>query len=258
MGDDILLGVAVVIIIAIAIVGCFLGLSMMRWKRLARKLESEHRAVSDQLQQMNDTFTDIRAQRHDMMKHVSAIQYLLEAGQFEEAKQYMQQLISVYDAVHESIKGEQGHLASLLYPLRMQAEEMGIAVHYHLELPLSAIPLSPIDQIRLLGNLLHNALEAAMGAAEQGLDSQIKLRSSRVGGHYIVEVSNTSLPIPGNILDRLYRRSGLTTKGGNHEGLGTYTIGKLVRQYKGKLDYQWDASEFYVKIKLPIIKDART
>lgn len=253
MDNSALIGIAGAVT-GIAIVAGLMVVPMMKWKRMAKKQAEERHAVLKQMEQMNDTFIEIRAQRHDLIMHVGAIQYLLEAEQIGEAKQYMKQLISTYDTVHESIKGEQGHLASLLYPLRLQAEDAGVAVHYDLEVPLSALPLSSVDQIRLMGNLLHNALEAAIEAVRHGLDSRIRLQSSRVGGHYIVEVSNTSMPIPAHVLDKLYKKSGLSTKGGSHEGLGTYTIGKLVRQYQGKLDYKLDAPEFYVKIKLPIIE----
>ena len=234
-----------------------MGIRLLAWKRKARRHASEREAALGQMARMNDTFVDIRAQRHDMMMHVGAIHYLLESGQYDEAKDYLEQLVSTYDTVHESIKGEHGHMSALLYPVRLQAEKSGVAVLYNLELPLSAMPLSHVDQIRLLGNLLHNALDAASAAAEAGAESRIKLQSSRAGGHYMIELSNTSTPVPAYLLDKLYTTGGASTKGGSHEGLGTYTIGQIVRSNKGKLDYKWDAPEFYVKIKLPIIEGRR-
>ena len=41
-----------------------------------------------QLKQFNETFQMVRKERHDYLKHVAAIQYLLEKEQFEEAKSH--------------------------------------------------------------------------------------------------------------------------------------------------------------------------
>lgn len=255
MGIDIIIGAAGTLLGVIGITcALWIGRQGGKWKQAAHVSEHNVKRLEHHIAVMNDTFLELRGQRHDMMKHVGAIQYLLESGRIDEANRYVEQLIGLYDHVHASMKGEDGHLASLLLHIRRQGEDEGIIVDYGLDAPLTIMPLSPIDQTRLMGNLLHNALEAAREAVRQGLEGRIKLYTASIGGHFILELSNTSPRIPAHVLDKMFAQSGQTTKKGAHEGLGTYIIGKLVHTHHGSLDYSWDTPLFTVKIKLPFIE----
>jgi two-component system, LytTR family, sensor histidine kinase NatK len=46
---------------------------------------------------INETFRIVRSERHDFLKHVSAIHYLLESEKNQEAKDYLDQLVDVYE-----------------------------------------------------------------------------------------------------------------------------------------------------------------
>jgi LytT family two-component system sensor histidine kinase NatK len=69
----------------------------------------------------------------------------------------------------------------------------------------------------------------------------------------VIELSNSTLPLPKEIIDSLFHASGQTTKEGDHQGLGTYIISKIVKAYHGKLEYTYLNHTLTIKIKLPII-----
>ena len=82
----------------------------------------------------------------------------------------------------------------------------------------------------------------------------ITLQFYKRSGLYLLTCKNSSLPIPTDILDTLFKAFGRTTKpGAEHEGLGTKIIYDVVAQYHGFLDFVYKDEEFTVKIKFPAI-----
>ncbi|MFB7156390.1 GHKL domain-containing protein [Lysinibacillus sp. NPDC056232] len=60
---------------------------------------------------------------------------------------------------------------------------------------------------------------------------------------------NSTIPLPTNVVDSLFDRSGLTTKQ-EHEGIGTTIIKDIVQKYNGFLDFTYKDEEF---IKFPAV-----
>jgi LytT family two-component system sensor histidine kinase NatK len=65
----------------------------------------------------NETFRPVRSERHDFLKHVSAIHYLLENKNNKEAKTYLDDLVDGYEETNLSIKGERGVVAGVLHQM---------------------------------------------------------------------------------------------------------------------------------------------
>ncbi|WP_246945085.1 sensor histidine kinase [Bacillus pinisoli] len=204
--------------------------------------------------QLNETFRMVRSERHDFLKHVSAMQFLLENDKHEEARHYLNQLVGTYEETNLTIKGERGVVAGILHKMYKQATDAGISIVYDVDLPISSLPISDQKMVALLGNLLTNSIEAAIEWKEQR-DSEaiITLQFYKRSGLYLLICKNSSMPIPTNILDELYVTYGHTTKNDDHEGLGTKQIFHIVNEHQGFLDFQYKDEEFMVKIKVPAI-----
>lgn len=204
---------------------------------------------------LNETFRVVRSQRHDFLKHVSAIQFLLEREKQEDASRYLEQLVGTYEETNLAIKGERGIVAGILHKMYKKATQAGIAMVLDVDLPLSTLPIADQKMVALLGNLLSNSIEAAAEWQEQR-ESQgiITLQFYKRSGLYILICKNHSMPIPNHILDKLYDSYGLTTKKEGHEGLGTKQILDIVKEHQGFLDFQYKDEEFMVKIKIPAIR----
>jgi two-component system, LytTR family, sensor histidine kinase NatK len=224
-----------------------------------KRRQNESDRLKNDLLRHNELLLEVRAQRHDFMKHLTAVQFMLEQGQTVEAKAYLDELLGAVAAVNRFIQGEDGHIAGLLYGTYRQADEAGVRVRYLLDAPGSLLPLPMLKQSELLGNLLANSLEAAIAVREQGGEAEIILHSAVRSGLYLLELANTSLPIPGEIQDRLFRSPVPSAKVGfnarRHEGLGTYIVSRLVAQHHGTIHFMAENGRFEVKIKLPILRD---
>ena len=217
-------------------------------------LEDALERLEEEREQQNLIFRKIRAQRHDFLKHANVTQHLLQENRVEEAIQYFNELIGEYQQVNATVKGEEGHMAAILFRYQKLCQDSQIQVAYDLEVPLSALPMKKTDQSKLISNLLENSLEAARAYRQQKEKGRIEVRSSLYGGIYILELTNNTLPLPNELSDYLFSRFEHTTKTGQHEGLGTFIIASMVKQYHGDLSYKYMGNELSVKIKLPNIQ----
>lgn len=235
----------------------FIGLETVRQagSRKLNILSHELQQFEEQRDHFNETFRIVRSERHDFLKHVSAVHFLLENGKNKEAKVYLDELVGGYEETNLSIKGERGIVAGALHQMYKRAQAAGISIVYDLDLPLSSLPFSDHNIVTLIGNLLSNSIDASEEWQKtHNEQAQISLQFYKKSGLYILICKNTALPIPNDILDQLYETYGITTKSDGHEGLGTKIIHDIVNGHKGYLDFVYKEEEFTVKIKVPAIR----
>lgn len=234
----------------------FIGIEGIRlfWAKQLTAYSNKLKEFKEQYNHINETFQIVRSERHDFLKHVAAIHYLLEAGKSDEAKSYLDNLVDGYEETNLSIKGERGVVAGVLHKMYQQAKASGISMIYDFDLPLSTLPLSDQHMVALIGNLLANSIDACEEwQKNQRKQAFVTLQFYKRSGLYIIICKNNSLPIPTNILDELYNSYGKTTKAGKHEGLGTKIIHDIVKDHQGFLDFVYKEQEFMVKIKIPAV-----
>ncbi|MBS4175103.1 GHKL domain-containing protein [Bacillus sp. FJAT-49736] len=235
----------------------FIGMEIVR-EYLGKKISMLEHSVMEfeaQREHINETFRIVRSERHDFLKHVSALHFMLENEKSQEAKAYLDELVDGYKETNLSIKGERGVVAAILHQMYRRAKAVGIDIIYDLDLPLSTIPIADQDMVTLLGNLLSNSIDACEEWQKtQHKQAQLSLQMYKRSGLYILICKNNSMPIPLEILDDLFHSFGKTTKGDGHEGLGTKIILDVVQAHQGFLDFVFKEQEFTVKIKIPAIR----
>lgn len=219
------------------------------------KLTRDIQTIISEREQMNETFRVVRSERHDFLKHISALHYMLESSHESELKSYLDQLVDGYEETNLSIKGERGTVAAILQQMYKKAKKLGIEVIYGLDIPISSLPLSDQELTSLLGNLLSNSIESCEEwQPKRGKQALITVQFYKRSGLYILICENNSLPIPNTILDNLFVTYGKTTKSGEHEGLGTKIIDDMVKHHQGFLDFTYKKEQFSIKIKIPAVK----
>ncbi|PLR91619.1 histidine kinase [Bacillus sp. T33-2] len=234
----------------------FFGIEVVRLIGAAKlaTLEQDLKQFEEERAHLNETFRVVRSERHDFLKHVVAVHFMLENGKYGEAKGYLDDLVGGYEETNLSIKGEHGVVAGILHQMYRRAQTAGISIVYDLDLPLSTMPLSDKNLVKLLGNLLSNSIDACEAWQKEHNDqAQLSLQFYKRSGLYLLICKNNSLPIPIDILDELFRTYGKTTKSGLHKGLGTKIIQDIVSGHHGFLDFTYKEQEFIVKIKIPAI-----
>lgn len=225
---------------------------------LSFHLQQQRKLLESQrndLKKMNETLLLVRKERHDFLKHISALHYLLENNNPKEAGNYLNELVEGYKETNLSIQGEHGTVAAMLHQSYQQGRGKGIEVTYDLESAISSLPLSNYDLTTLIGNILENALEASEAFQEAtGEKAHIILQAYKRSGLFILNCKNDTLPLPNKVLDHLFTRQAQTTKTGNGEGLGSQIIAEVIKKYQGHLDFTYKNKSFTLHIKLPAIE----
>ena len=217
------------------------------WKKLVQ-------TQSEEMKHLNETFLVTRKERHDFLKHISAMHYMLEKEQFAEATTYLDELVEGYKETNLSIQVERGTVAGILHHNYRRGKENGLEVVYDLETSISSLPLSDKDVTALIGNILENAMDAGIEfQTVKGKQAQVVLQAYKRSGLFILNCKNDSLPLPDEILDNLFQKKVPTTKSGDHEGLGTQIIAEIVGKYNGYLDYPYQDETFTLHITTPAI-----
>lgn len=241
--------------IYISAIMLFIVLEWYRRKKLRefKSLQETLRQTEAQQQQINETFRVVRQERHDFLKHVAALHFLMERSDYSEAKEYLHQLVDSYEETNLSIKGERGVIAGVLHEMYNKAKTLNIAIHYDLDIPCSQLPIADTQLVALLGNILSNSIEACQEWQKlNNAQGNISLQLYKRSGLYIITCKNNTVPLPRDIVDSLYGRSEITTKQG-HDGLGTTIIKDVVQKYKGFLDFTYKDEIFTLKLKFPAI-----
>ncbi|MDR4887643.1 GHKL domain-containing protein [Fredinandcohnia sp. QZ13] len=243
------------ITLVLGILCLYLFVMRLTLSRKMKILMEEVMHFDEQRAQFNETFRIVRSERHDFLKHVSAIHFMLETNKSEEAKHYLDDLVEGYKETNLSIKGERGVVAGILHQMYRKARALNIEVVYDFDVPLSTLPLSDQQIVTLIGNLLSNSIDACEEWQNKYNEQAfLTMQFYKRSGLYILQCKNNSLPIPTQVLDQLFVNFGKTTKGEGHEGLGTKLIQDVVHEANGFLDFVHKDEEFTIKIKIPAIR----
>lgn len=121
------------------------------------------------------------------------------------------------------------------------SERKGILMETSMDL-LPDLNFTDAEYVGLFGNLLDNAMEAA----EKTEQPWVRLTSAVSGGQWILKVSNSKLSA-----EKPLERAMETTKGSGH-GIGLKIISRIVKQYKGAIEYEDAGDSFNVMIVFSI------
>ncbi|WP_063836941.1 sensor histidine kinase [Phaeacidiphilus oryzae] len=205
---------------------------------------TELQALTGELDSARGFAEALAAQTHEAANRLHAVVSLIELGRPAEAVDFATaeleatQLLAdrVVDAVREPV------LAALLLGKTAQAAERGV------DLVLSAdsrvddgLPADshPRDLVTILGNLVDNAIDAAiLGAGRHPGIPTVTVTLRVDGAELLVRVADSGPGIPGDLAEEVFRR-GWTTKdpgeGGAH-GLGLALVAQAVRRGGGRVE----------------------
>ncbi|MDM5296855.1 GHKL domain-containing protein [Bacillus pumilus] len=219
-----------------------LSLYMMQTEH---QLKGRLQELSNAESKTNELLLELRSKHHETARHLNAFS---ASNDEHEIKDLIQQYVKHFPW----IKGENAYLASTLHTFFQRAEIEGIDLSLDLQAPFSSLPFSKADQVSFTGNLLDNALDAAIEAKQEGIKGRISVTTSIRSGLFLIQCENSTKGMDKHVLDQLFQTYGRTTKGGQHQGMGTYIIHKLVEKAEGTLDFTYRSPNLRIIFKIPI------
>jgi len=209
----------------------------------------------------------LREFHHDLVNHLTTVSMLIQIGAGDRAVKYLHEILRSTRPSAETAANTESHTVTLLLGMLGQkfarAEQENISLKVELGSGWNPVAVPDDVAVRLLGNLIDNALDAAALANGGGSNGS---KSNEKGGGGKVEVSvtadrptvrfrvwNNGPPIPRSDLQRIFK-PGETTKGGSHQGLGLSIVRRLVDEHGGTITVNSSAekgTEFIAEFREP-------
>lgn len=216
-----------------------LFISMSRLLR-QKELEAENRMLARQIQAQKEHYSELTAQydsirrmRHDIAKHINAMDSLLTAGRSEEAAAYVSELRAMpYDASLGIC--EHPVVDAFLHNAIQSASAAGVEVQASVSVPAD-VDIADTDLVCSFGNLLDNAVEACMG--QEG--AVIRMESYVAGGCLVITAENPVFP------EKQAKKALIP---GLQRGVGMRVLGDLAEKYGGRFSYEQDGEIFRAEI----------
>ncbi|OMP66941.1 sensor histidine kinase [Domibacillus epiphyticus] len=226
-------------------------LILQKWYQ--KELKKEVGDTEDTYQlEIQSLISSVQSLRHDYSNHIQVLHGLLKLEQYEKALEY---LITLSKEVHliESIKLDVSNpgLSVLLQTKKLSAHNHNIDIYFDIS-PDSFNTIKTTDLIKLLSNLIDNAIEAAIELPEKERNINIVCKAD--SNNYIFVVTNTGPGIDEKNKELIFK-SGFSTKKARHgkiRGQGLFIVKEVVNSYGGKISIDSNKNQTIMAVEIPI------
>lgn len=184
--------------------------------------------LKDHLYQVESLLKNLRLQKHEYGCHMQVILSLLELGKFNEARSYVNGLAQNHVPAEETYYTGHDSLTSLINCKSSVAQLKGIDFAVAIKTDLSKIDIPSWDLCSIIGNLIDNAMEAAIQADQPRVGLEFKYEND----FYTTYIYNNGAALP----DQDIFEFGFTTKDSAGRGYGLFLVKKLLNLYQGTIE----------------------
>lgn len=176
---------------------------------------------------------------HDIRNHIQAMERLYEEQKNMEGCQYVQDVHDMLNQLGQKYYTSSKILNIILNDKVQNMQTLGISA----DIKISEVNLGSIrdvDITTMFANILDNAIEAAVSSE----DKQIILRVAAVHDIITITLKNSFISLP------LRKENTFQSTKNNHEGLGLKNVERVVKDYKGDIQFEWGEKYFITRIML--------
>lgn len=208
--------------------------------------------LTDSIRNLEELNTRLRGQRHDYLNHFQVIYGLMELGEYEEAKHYIEPVFKDILKVSKALKTAQPAVNALLQSKIEAAEQKKIDLYLEIRTDLKYLPMEAWNLCKILANIIDNGMSAL---AEVEQEKNIYVVIGEDADSYLFEISNNGPEIPKNHLENIFKQ-GFSTKKEEEHGMGLYIVSRIVRESGGTVHVTSDAAKTCFYVRLPKMKNA--
>lgn len=184
------------------------------------------------LQQVESLLGTLQAQKHEYSRHIQAIQSLVYLNRIQEAKQYIEAITEGYWQIDNTVYSGDPVINGLLNSKRSAAESQGIEFAVAVKCDMDRIPIPSWDMCSIMGNLLDNAVEAAIEDPKQ---PRVAVEFKYEFGQYVIYIHNNGRGISAREKELVFE-PGYTSKNSAGRGYGLYLVKKLLDRYGAEIE----------------------
>lgn len=204
--------------------------------RVISQSVDEGARISQQLHivDVNQMFTTIRGQRHDFLNHAQVIHAMVSRGKYEQLQRYTDELIGEIKLINEVIQIGHPALAALIRSKIAIALARKVDLRYELfGLSDLLLGIKSIDLVKIIGNLIDNALDEASQLPAD--ERWIELKGNMKDNKLLLTIRNPGRHIPDEDLQQIFQ-AGYTTKDLiHHSGIGLSIVKERIEYYNGEI-----------------------
>jgi sensor histidine kinase regulating citrate/malate metabolism len=194
------------------------------------------------------TTTDtLRAQAHEFSNRMHVVSGLIELGEYDDVRAYIQQIAADQTELSSSVTSHVADpaVAALLIAKSSQATERGVELVVEPGTNLERLEEGLATDVNtVLGNLIDNALDAASGSADPVVEVEVAQRD----GVVTVKVRDSGPGVQSAIGDRVFAH-GFSTKAarsGQPRGIGLALVRVICRKRGGDVTVHNDDGAVFV------------
>lgn len=224
---------------------------LQKWyqKELTREVGDTEDTYHSEFQSL---IASVRSLRHDFSNHIQVIHGLLKLEENSKALDYLTGLSKEVHSI-ESMKLDVIHpgLSVLLETKRLSAQNYNIDIEIDVS-PESFNRVKTIDLIKLLSNVIDNAIEATIELPEH--ERRMNIACKADDEKYTFMVTNTG-PMISELDQENIFASGFSTKKaqkGKIRGQGLFIVKDLVNRYDGEIHVKSTEKETTVTMMIPV------
>jgi two-component system CitB family sensor kinase len=224
---------------------------------------TELRALTSELNSIRGFAESLHAQAHEAANQLHTVISLIELGRTEQALQYAAAELAVAQQLTDRVVGtvKEPALAALLLGKAAQASERGVELVVAEDIQVPPGAADPRDLVTIVGNLLDNALDAALAAAPpRRVEVGSRVIATSGGGsvdHVVLRVADSGSGLDPSDVERAFQR-GWSTKPddrGTGRGLGLALVAQAVHRNGGDIEVSGAVFTVRLPLQQPAVHD---
>lgn len=190
-------------------------------------------------------YEEIRRIRHDMKQSYNVISQFVADEHYDKLKEYLLQMNNLINSISSAITTNNDVVNAILNTKLSTAKSNGIKTLCNTIKDMHIKQIEEIDLCHLIGNLLDNAIEAAVKCTNDHT-KYIEISITEHKNIFMIKVKNSYVQ---GTLNPKFKTSKLNKI--NH-GFGIKTIKKIANKYNGFADFYTEDDLFCCNVMIPI------
>jgi sensor histidine kinase regulating citrate/malate metabolism len=226
---------------------------------------TELQTLTGELNTVRGFAESLRSQAHESANRLHTVVSLVEMGRTEQAVEFATAELEIAQQLTDRVMGAVAEpvLAALLLGKAAEASERGVELTLTGDTAMGDTDsrVAARDLVTILGNLIDNAIDAAIeGAADHegrpAVVVTVRTEGTVDGGELVLRVADTGRGLGENEVTEVFGR-GWSTKpadGPVGHGLGLALVGQAVRRYGGGIEVGREVGAVFT-VRLPLRPD---
>jgi two-component system CitB family sensor kinase len=218
---------------------------------------TEHIGLLRELDSVRGLTDALRAQQHEFTNRMHTVAGLLDIGDHDAAYEYAVESAGADQALTESVRERIGNplLVGLVVAKTTVAAERGVRIELSDDSALGDDPPHLRRLLTVVGNLLDNAIDAAVGGSAPEGGREVRLSLVEAVDQVMVRVADSGPGIPPGAAESIFEDGWSTRpdRGTARRGLGLALVHRLVQRDGGTVTVSEGAGAvFTVVLPLPL------